>query len=205
MADVSKNAPATAPRRIVELGCGPSKAIPEALGVDRRRFPGVGVVADLNGRLPFADASLDEIRSSHLLEHLDDLAQSLAEQHRVLRPGGEAFHVVPHFSNPYFYSDPTHRTFFGLYTFAYFTRRPTPFRRRVPTFYTDVDFELVGVTLRFKSPVRSRRKPKKWIGRFVNRSPRRQELYEELLCWVLPAYEIEYHVRKPDPDRHPAR
>src|SRR6185312_2948084 len=43
----------------------------------------------------------------------------------VLEPGGEFRAVVPHFSNLHFYSDPTHRTFFGLYTFSYLSvRRP---------------------------------------------------------------------------------
>jgi hypothetical protein len=27
--------------------------------------------------------------------------------------------IVPHFSNPHYYSDPTHVRFFGLYTMSY--------------------------------------------------------------------------------------
>jgi ubiquinone/menaquinone biosynthesis C-methylase UbiE len=186
----------SAARRVIELGCGPGKAVDEAIGVDRRRFPGVGVVADLDACLPFADESLDAIHSSHLLEHLEDLAAALAEQRRVLRPGGELVHVVPHFSNPYFYSDYTHRRWFGLYTLAYFATS-SPFGRQVPTFYNDLDFEIVSVALRFKSPFRRRNRWKKKLTKFVNRSTWRQELWEELFCWIVPVYEIEYRLRKP--------
>jgi SAM-dependent methyltransferase len=191
-------------RIVIELGCGPRKSVPGAWGVDRARFPTVDVVADLDAPLPFADGSVDEIHSSHLLEHLDDLAAVLADHHRVLRPGGHAVHVVPHFSNPYFYSDYTHRRFFGLYTLCYFTKGATPFRRRVPTFYNALDFEIVAVKLKFQSPFPVRKRIKRIVQRLVNRSRWLQELHEELLCWVFPAYAVSYHLRKRAPDDEPA-
>lgn len=43
--------------------------------------------ADVNG-LPFADNTFDVILVAHVLEHMADPRQSLAELHRVLRPGG---------------------------------------------------------------------------------------------------------------------
>ena len=39
---------------------------------------------------------------------------------RVLKKNGKANIFVPHFSNPYYYSDYTHKRFLGLYTFYYF-------------------------------------------------------------------------------------
>jgi len=46
-------------------------------------------------RLTFADASLDLIVSSDVLEHVPDLEAALAETARVLRPGGLHLFTVP--------------------------------------------------------------------------------------------------------------
>ena len=45
--------------------------------------------------LPLADASFDVIVASHVLEHIVDDRDALAEIYRVLRPGGTAILVVP--------------------------------------------------------------------------------------------------------------
>lgn len=47
--------------------------------------------------LPFADGQVNEIWSSHALEHVElaDVARTLAEWFRVLRPGGTAVIQVP--------------------------------------------------------------------------------------------------------------
>jgi SAM-dependent methyltransferase len=46
-------------------------------------------------RLPFADASFDLVFSSHVLEHVTDVAGLQAEIRRVMRPGARAIHVLP--------------------------------------------------------------------------------------------------------------
>jgi SAM-dependent methyltransferase len=45
--------------------------------------------------LPIRDGALDYLCSSHVLEHLPDTIASLHEWHRVLRPGGLLYLVVP--------------------------------------------------------------------------------------------------------------
>jgi hypothetical protein len=45
--------------------------------------------------LPLADDTLDYLCSSHVLEHLPDPLAALCEWHRVLRPGGFLYLVVP--------------------------------------------------------------------------------------------------------------
>ena len=42
----------------------------------------------VGGRAPFADASVDVVISSEVIEHLDDPASHLAEINRILKPGG---------------------------------------------------------------------------------------------------------------------
>ncbi len=44
--------------------------------------------ADANGRLPFEDGSFDLVVSAHCVYFWDDLAGSVAEQARLLKPGG---------------------------------------------------------------------------------------------------------------------
>ena len=69
---------------------------------------------------------------------------------RVIRPGGLLSVVVPHFSNPYFYSDYSHRGFFGLYSFSYLVS-DNIHRRKVPTYGREISFELSLAELIFKS------------------------------------------------------
>jgi SAM-dependent methyltransferase len=64
--------------------------LPHAVGVDMD-FPGYDGV-----RLPFADASVDTIYSSHMLEHVADYRATIRDWHRVVRPGGFIVCVVPH-------------------------------------------------------------------------------------------------------------
>ncbi len=57
--------------------------------------------ANLLGRLPFDDDSVDVAYSSHFVEHLDDeqLGTFVAEVRRILRPGGVFRVVVPDLEN----------------------------------------------------------------------------------------------------------
>ena len=47
------------------------------------------------GALPFHDHSLDYVVASHVLEHVANPIAALAEWHRVIRPGGLIYLVVP--------------------------------------------------------------------------------------------------------------
>lgn len=62
--------------------------------------PDVDFIGDCTDLGQFADASVDEIYASHVLEHLGyqtELPRALAGFHRVLRPGGTARISVPDF------------------------------------------------------------------------------------------------------------
>ena len=46
--------------------------------------------------LPFKDGKLDYVVSAHVIEHFFDPVKALKEWHRVIRPGGYIFIIVPH-------------------------------------------------------------------------------------------------------------
>lgn len=55
----------------------------------------VDIVAN-GDSLPFEDSSWDFIVSSHVLEHFYNPIKALKEWHRVVKPGGYIFMIVPH-------------------------------------------------------------------------------------------------------------
>lgn len=80
----------------VNLGCGHITA-PGYINVDMRNLPGVDVVAEV-GNLPFEPDSLDEISSTHLLEHFpqEELRRRLLPYWRgLLKPRGLFRAVTP--------------------------------------------------------------------------------------------------------------
>jgi ubiquinone/menaquinone biosynthesis C-methylase UbiE len=162
--------------------------------------PGVDVVGEaveVLASLP--DRSVSHIYSEHFLEHLDDFQGLLAQAGRVLADGGTFVAVVPHFSNPYFYSDPTHKRTFGLYTFCYLADSSL-FARTTPRYDFDYGLQLDAVKLRFKAsrPFYVRYAVRRAIGYVVNLHRSVQEFWEDILSGVISCYEIEYRLhRKP--------
>lgn len=80
----------------LNVGCG-HKPEPERLNVDMRELPGVDIVATVE-QLPFVDGELQEIFSSHVLEHfpIEQLRRQLLPAWvRLLRQGGELRAIVP--------------------------------------------------------------------------------------------------------------
>jgi len=105
---------------IIELGCGKKKR-QGRITVDKADLPNVDIVADMENGLPFLpDDSVDEIHCRSVLEHIQNFEDLIREIVRVLKKSDKAHVFVPHFSNPFYYSDYTHKRFFGLYTFYYF-------------------------------------------------------------------------------------
>ena len=183
-------------RAVIELGCGSRKRYPGSIGIDAIDGDAVDIVGDaleVQRALPGGSARL--VTSSHFLEHVADPGVMLDEMSRLLAPGGEIEIIVPHFSNPYYHSDPTHasKIGFGLYTMSYYARDPL-FRRQVPGYVRRQQLTLKRVDLRFKSirPFYGRHAIKRLVGPLFNSCRYLQELWEENLCYLFPCYEVRY-------------
>jgi len=182
----------------IELGCGNRKRHCQAIGIDLIDTPDVDIVGDVFEVLSrFSNDSVKAIYAYHFLEHVTDIEKLLREFERILTLGGEVLLVVPHFSSPYFYSDPTHKTFFGLYTMCYFTERH-PFVRKVPTYGNSLAFEVKRVDLEFKAerPFYIRYALRRMIGLVFNASNALKELYEDMFSNIFSCYEVCYRLRK---------
>jgi len=181
---------------IIEIGPGENKCCPDAIGIDLHKKPSVDYVADLNHGLKFIrDNSVDELHAYHVLEHIEDLEFFMKEIYRVLKKGGKLIGSVPHFSNPYFYSDYTHRSFWGLYTLCYFSEN-SYFTREVPQYYNAISFDVEKIDIIFSSPFRYRNLIKKLFQKLFNLNQFMQEFYEENLVYLFPCYEIFFKLRK---------
>lgn len=123
-------------KKILDVGCGQNK-MPGAIGIDFNPRTDADVIHDLGVvPYPFADDEFDEIVSHHVIEHVPDVMALISELHRITRPGGRIRLVTPHYSNPDWPTDPTHRNHFNSYSFNCFMQD-----RRLFPFYTEVELK----------------------------------------------------------------
>ena len=121
--------------RILDIGCGEHK-ISGAIGMDINPRTAADVIHDLDHiPYPFPDNRFDEVVGRHVIEHVGNPTAVLCELHRITRPGGLVRLVVPHWTNPDFASDLTHRNHLNSYSFRNFTNEFAIF-----AFYNKVRF-----------------------------------------------------------------
>lgn len=119
--------------KILDVGCGANK-FEGAVGLDNNPRTAADVIHDLGSvPYPFADNEFDMIVSRHVVEHVPDVVAFMTELYRITRHGGTIKLVTPHYTNPDWPSDPTHRNHFNSYSFNTFT-----IDKQLFDFYTDV-------------------------------------------------------------------
>ena len=80
----------------IDVGCGPRKIHPDAIGIDLFNQPGVDMPGISGDDLwMFENESLDYVVASHSLEHFADTKKTLKEWDRVLKKGGTLGIIVP--------------------------------------------------------------------------------------------------------------
>ena len=80
-------------RRILDIGCGTHKTLPEAIGVDVR--PVTDYQASMDDALPFERNSVDVIISRHSFEHVLNPVWALLEWRRIVKHNGKVIVVLP--------------------------------------------------------------------------------------------------------------
>ncbi len=151
----------------IDLGCKDHKR-EGFIGLDIVPGSGVDIVHDLNKGIPFKNGEVDEVFASHFLEHVDNPVFLVQEIHRVLKKGGIATIVVPHFSNPGAYT-PLHKTYW-----SYNVMSPHNLK-----YYFNADFS--GVKVRLNSKFLAAIGVNKLVNLLINIAPVVYERYLRIL------------------------
>ena len=187
----------------LDLGSG-SRPYKDYLGVDNAIKNKLVVKKDVLSFLKsLSKNSVSHIYSRHYLEHTDSdqFLKILCEIDRVLIKNGEMIFTVPHYSNPFFYSDPTHKTFFGVHTFSYLCETSC-LKRHVPGYVSIAGWHLINLRVNFVPMIRIRffgfRLPllSDLFNILVNSHFKLIELFERYLASIFSIYEIRFFVIK---------
>lgn len=176
----------------LNLGSGPSRE-PGFYSVDIIDVESVDIVANLNQPLDLLpDDCAEYVYSRHALEHVDQFMALMKEIFRVTSPEGMIEIIVPHFTNPYGYSDPTHVRFFGLYSFYYFVALSEQPSRKVPAFYSEVWFHVRSIKIDFYRLSFFDKIVAPFLENLINHSITWQDFYERRLAPFFHAWQIRY-------------
>jgi ubiquinone/menaquinone biosynthesis C-methylase UbiE len=176
----------------INLGSGMTP-IEGFYSLDQFNIGSVDILADLNKPLTLLpDNCVHKVFSYHVLEHVENFIPLMSELHRLVKSDGVIEVVVPHFSNVYSFSDPTHVRFFGLYTMYYFSLDEDQPARKVPSFYTDFKFKVESVKIEFYKDTVFDHLFGPLFYRFVNFNHAFQNFYERRLSSFFHASQIRY-------------
>lgn len=160
--------------RVLQLGKGHEHDL--GISVDRLFAVRPTVVADLSRGLPFRSDSFDAVYAFSIVEHLGDFFQFARETHRVLRKGGFAAILTPHFANDASFVDPSHVLHLSARSFDYFVEGSELFESY--GFYSTVRFRIQRRLVMLEQPW-------SWLPllqRLVNSAV---EVYERHFCYVV--------------------
>ena len=128
--------------RVLDIGCGTNK-LPGSLGMDINPRTAADIIHNLDDLpYPFDDDRFDEIIGSHIIEHVNNPMGVMCELHRITRHRGLVKLLVPHWTNPDFASDLTHRNHLNSYSFRTFIDGSAVF-----PFYSSVRFNQLSVNV----------------------------------------------------------
>lgn len=107
----------------LDIGSGRSK-LEGYTTVDNDPLVNADICCDITEHIPVANNSVEEIRCSHVLEHIDPTkkVKVMAELYRVLQMYGVIFISLPVAGSKESYMDPTHISFWNEESFWYFEK-----------------------------------------------------------------------------------
>ena len=159
----------------MDVGCGVAK-FPGSIGIDRLAATRADVICELDSfPYPFRDASFDQVRAIHVIEHVGDVIKTMEEFHRLLRVGGRVVLETPHYTDFSSWCDPTHKWHLNSFSFRYFGNDNAGFG-----YYSKARFRQVSVRVKLLSLWR-------WLGFefLVNASRPFRKFWEFYLCFVV--------------------
>jgi len=80
--------------KVLDIGCGEYKIVPEATGLDVEGILGIDKVGSAES-LPFPNESFDTATMLEVIEHLKNPEKALQEIKRILKPGGQVIISTP--------------------------------------------------------------------------------------------------------------
>ena len=106
----------------LNIGCGRKEKWVEGFeGVDKINH-GQKYVFDVEKSWPLTNNLIDEIYSSHCLEHIKNINYFMREMWRTMKPNAIATIIVPYYRWEGSFRDPSHCRFFTENTFNYFNK-----------------------------------------------------------------------------------
>ena len=127
-------------------------------GVDKQNY-GQKYRFDIEEKWDIPSASVDEIFSSHTLEHIKNINFVMSEIYRVCKKDAKITIIVPYFRSEWAFRDPSHVRFFTENTFYYFNKE---YAKKVDydmeyEFDFDVEIELINAGAEVKTCLKPRK------------------------------------------------
>lgn len=170
--------------RILDVGCGINK-YPGSVGIDRLPATAADIVADLDiFPWPVETSSFDEVRATHVIEHVADIVRTMEEFHRVGRPGARVLVTTPHYTDFSSFCDPTHRWHLNSFSLRYFGEDNAGYG-----YYSSARFREISTHVKLLAFWR-------YLGfeLLVNAFPRFRRFWEHYLCYVVRGKAIEFEL-----------
>ena len=168
----------------LNLGCG--RDIKKGwINLDFNEGGGVDVVHDLNILpLPFEDEKFDYVLCQDILEHVDFIPL-IDDIYRILKTNGNLRIRVPHFISKVNFEDPTHKHLFSVRTFDYFIKNDIFTYSRKVQYFSKIEkriiFDKSSLLLKIFNI---------FLEKWINKSEKRQNLYESSILRIFPAVNI---------------
>ncbi len=167
-------------KKVLHLGAG-RKYHPDAVNVDLVAATKPDVVHNLDvAPWPLPNDHFKEVWAYDVIEHLTDVVCAMEEIHRVCENGAVVKITVPHFSCANAFTDPTHKHYFSVASFNYFTGD------HEFGFYTDRRFRKRTAQMVFYPTLTN-----KLVRRLANRWP---VGYERAWAWTFPAWFLYFEL-----------
>ncbi|MCK4462822.1 MAG: class I SAM-dependent methyltransferase [Candidatus Omnitrophica bacterium] len=170
----------------LDIGCGKNKVSEDFIGLDIKKP--ADIVMDVSEKkLPFGNESVDEIYSSHLLEHVENPVFVLKEIYRVLKKDGMLTLQYPHFTD-YRAHNQYHRFFLSGAILDFYDEKS---RVMVSKKLEDARFKIIKKQIMVHKTLLL---PYTYIiAEIAKFAP---DFYEKFFCYLAPAYNVRIFCKK---------